>query len=156
MEPHEVIQKTLLAAVINHPALLEEVGEELGLAEFPVPELDRLRQAIIEAAAIQGLDTEGLKSHLREQGFAGELGTVLREEVYQHSAFARPEAPLETVRKGWKEAFGKHQLPMLHAQLREAEQAVARDMTPENQRRFSDLRKRLLELKARDESADSG
>lgn len=153
VEPHEVIQKTLLAAVINHPALLEEVGEELGLAEFPVPELDRLRQAIIEAAAIQGLDTEGLKSHLREQGFAGELGTVLREEVYQHSAFARPEAPLETVRKGWKEAFGKHQLPMLHAQLREAEQAVARDMTPENQRRFSDLRKRLLELKARDESA---
>lgn len=84
--------------------------------------------------------------------YSGELRGVLHEDVYQHSAFARPEAPLETVRQGWKEAFGKHQLPLLHAQLREAQEAVARDMTPENERRFRDLKKRLyeLELKARE------
>ncbi len=152
VEAPELVQKTLLAAVLNHPRLLEEVAEELGLAEFPLPELDRLRQAILEAAAIQGLDSEGLKSHLREQGFAGELRSVLRDEVYQHGGFARPGAPLETVRKGWKEAFDKLQLPLLHAQLREAQEAVARDMTPENERRFRDLKKRLyeLELKSRD------
>jgi len=149
---HEILPKCLLAAVINHPEILDEVGEDLGLAEFPDPGLDRLRQAIVEAGGIQGLDTEGLKSHLRNQGFSGELRSVLRTEVYQHSAFARPEAALESVRKGWKEAFGKHQLPILLAQLREAEEAVARDTTPENQRRFFDLRKRLheLELKARE------
>jgi DNA primase len=148
----EILPQTLLAAVINHPELLDEVGEDLGLAEFLAPELDRLRQAVVEAAGIPGLDTERLKSHLRDQGFSGELRSVLRAEVYQHSAFARPEAALDTVRQGWKEAFGKHQLPILHAQVREAEQAVAREMTPENQRRFYDLKKRLyeLELKARE------
>jgi hypothetical protein len=80
------------------------------------------------------------------------LRGVLREDVYQHSAFARPEAPLETVRQGWKEAFDKLQLPLLHAQLREAQEAVARDMTAENEQRFRDLKKRLyeLELKARE------
>ena len=149
IEAQDVIQKTLLAAVLNHPALLEEVGEELGLAEFPLPELDRLRQAIIEAAAIQALDTDGLKSHLRDQGFSGELRGVLHEDVYQHSAFARPEAPLETVRQGWKEAFDKLQLPLLHAQLREAQEAVARDMTAENEQRFRDLKKRLYELETK-------
>ncbi len=148
----EILQKTLLAAVLNHPQLLEEVGEELGSAEFLVPELDRLRQAVVEAAGIQGLDTASLKSHLREQGFSGELRAVLRSETYQHSGFATPEAPLETVRRGWSEAFGKYRLPILHAQLREAEEAVTRDTTPENQQRFLDLKKRLyeLQLKARE------
>ncbi len=143
---------SLLAAVINHPELLDEVGEDLGSAEFLAFDLDRLRQAVVEAAGIPGLDTDRLKSHLRDQGFSGELRSVLRAEVYQHSAFARPEAALDAVRQGWKEAFGKHQLPILHAQVREAEQAVAREMTPENQRRFYDLKKRLyeLELKARE------
>jgi DNA primase len=148
----EILQKTLLAGVINHPELLDEVGEELGTAEFPAPELDRLRQAVVESASVAGLDTEGLKSHLRDQGFSGELRAVLRDDVYRHSGFVRPETPLETVRKGWKEAFGKHLLPILHAQVREAEEAVARDMTPENQRRFYDLKKRLheLEMKSRE------
>jgi len=149
VESEEILVKTLLATVVNHPELLDEVGEELGSAEFLAPGLDKLRQAVVESAGLPGLDSDALKSHLRDQGFGGELGAVLRSEIYQHSGFARPETPLDTVRRGWREAFGKYQLPVLHAQVREAEQAVARDMTPENQRRYFDLKKRLYELQSK-------
>jgi DNA primase len=146
IDADEILQKTLLAAVINHPALLDEICEDIGIIELSAPDLDRLRQAVLDISGQSGLDSETLKNHLREQGFSGELRAVLRADVYQHSGFARPDTALEIVRKGWDGAFGKYQLPILSAQVREAEEAVARDTTPENQQRFYDLKKRLYEL----------
>ncbi|HEY0836340.1 MAG TPA: DNA primase, partial [Azospirillum sp.] len=67
-------ERVLLAAVINHPGLFDEVGEALGMLPFPPGALEDLRQALIAVLARDserdsGLDAAALRSHLSSAGF---------------------------------------------------------------------------------------
>ncbi|MGB8274677.1 MAG: DNA primase [Alphaproteobacteria bacterium] len=143
-----LLPKILLATVINHPDLLEEVAEELGTVDFSTPDLDKVRQAVLELAAEPGLDREQLQSHLNDRGYSAALRSVLNQGVYMHAGFASPETEPSEARKGWRHAFGRYCLPRVWAQIKEAQKAYAETGTPENSERLVSLQRHLHELQA--------
>jgi DNA primase len=149
-----LLPKILLATVVNHPELLEEVAEELGTIDFSASELDKVRAAVLEMAAEPALDRGSLESHLNDRGFSAALRAVLNQGVYMHAGFAGPNAPLTEARKGWRHAFGRYCLPRVRAQLREAQKAFAEDGTPESSERLVSLQRHLHELQALVSGAD--
>jgi len=94
-------EQVLLAALVNHPELIIEYAEPLAEINFTSKALDRLFQAALEVGARQpDLDSEAMKCHLTEQGFASNLGEILNAGVYVHGRFARPGGPVEEAHTG--------------------------------------------------------
>ncbi len=92
-------EQVLLATLVNHPELIVEYAECLAELNFESGALDRLFQAALEVGAREpDLDSDAMKCHLTEQGFATNLGEILNANVYVHGRFARPDAALEDSR----------------------------------------------------------
>ena len=101
----------LVATIVSHPALLEEVLEEFADVDFTNLALDRLRNEIIEIAqGSPGLDSATLKQHLSEKGFTATLDDIADARVAPLAPFVRPETPLETAREGWENTLSVHHL----------------------------------------------
>lgn len=125
-------EEILLATLIAHPMLFDDVGERLGAMRFAVPELDKLRQEVLITLGGQpSLDFEGLGAHLRHTGFSKLLSGLLSRQVLNHAFYARPETPLEIAREGWLETFGLYQQTQLIAEIQEAERRLADDPSEE-------------------------
>jgi hypothetical protein len=90
--------------MVNHPALLAELGEEFGALDLAAGELDRLRQEILKTWH-SALETEALQSQLRESGFSGILERLLSREVYTMAPFAGPSAEIGDAREGWRQSY---------------------------------------------------
>lgn len=137
-------QQSVVAAIINHPDLMEEFGEALGYLHFDDPFLDKLRQDILEnVPSDQGLDAAGLKRHLLELGYSEDCDGLLGPATLGHAAFARPDASLEQARAGVLELLarmGKHQL---EEQLADAQHAVTVEFNEANWNRLASLRAAL-------------
>ena len=102
-------ERVLVATIIGHPDLLEQKLEEFADIEIGDPALDRLRDGIIEiASGSPGLDSATLKRHLRGKGFTAALEAIAEARVAPLAPFVRPDAPLETARKGWESALFVH------------------------------------------------
>lgn len=137
-EPLKKCQQILVVVVLNHPDLYNEVAERFGNLAFPLKDLDRLRQAIVEAFSEQpDLDSEALKRHLETRGFSEDLARLLRPDFYTSvGAFARPEASSEQALEGWQEVHQRFQRQAEEAELREAERAMTDNLTEEAWQRF--------------------
>lgn len=106
-------EQALLAALINHPGIYEEVEERLGQAHFGENAsgesergLDRLRQAVLSTLGHNpDLDTEELRNHLFAEGFEGLLKGLLSEAVYTHARFTRPSADVQDVLESWNRVW---------------------------------------------------
>jgi DNA primase len=134
----------LMALILNHPTLLRRQDEAFSSLEFTSLELDSLRTAILhEAARNSDLDTEGLKRHLTEQGFADTLARVGGRKATDLHWFAQPEAALEDAEKGWKLILARHRAAALRGELRLAEDALAEEMTDERLHRFLALKRQV-------------
>ena len=133
-------EEVILALVLNHPSLLNEVEEEFAQFEFLSPDLDKLRNAILKTHAPQpDLDAETLTRQLKDDGFAKTLDGVLSAQVLNHAAFARPGADAETVRLGWADTKSRFEKRRLGLQIRDAAQDLAGDMSVENWTRMQPL-----------------
>ena len=64
-------EQVLLAALVNHPALLLDYAEDLAVLRLESADLDRFRQAMVDVIAREpDLDSDALKCHLsEEEGF---------------------------------------------------------------------------------------
>ncbi len=143
-------EEIILALVLNHPSLLNEVEEEFAQLEFLSSDLDKLRIAILKAhAPLPDLDAETLTRHLIDDGFAKTVEGVLSAPVLNHAAFARVDADAETVRLGWADTRSRFEKRRLGMQIRDAERDLAGDMSVENWTRLQPL----LEDKDEGESA---
>ncbi len=117
---HEAI---LLATLINHPALLDDMAERLGALQFSDAGLDQLRQAAAETghrpheAAGESLDSATFQGHLLAQGLGDALKRVLSPRTYEHAFFARPEASIDEARAGWQETLALYRKFALDADL---------------------------------------
>ena len=133
-------EEVILALVLNHPSLLNEVEEEFAQFEFLSPDLDKLRNAILKTHAPQpDLDAETLTRQLKDDGFAKTVDGVLSAQVLNHAAFARPGADAETVRLGWADTKSRFEKRRLGLQIRDAAQDLAGDMSVENWTRMQPL-----------------
>ncbi len=102
----KLVEQALLAAIINHPALFDDVEEELGSLIIQESRLDLLRQAVLECLSMTPeSDPQSLKKKLFEQGFSSEIKGILCDSVYTHASFARPSKEIEEVQEGWRQAF---------------------------------------------------
>ncbi|EWY38875.1 DNA primase [Skermanella stibiiresistens SB22] len=139
----EVRERVLLATLLNHPELFDEVGESIGGVEFSLASLDVLRQAVVSTLSEHpGLDAAGLGSHLTGKGFS-DLADAIGPASFLY-AFARPDATLEHARRGWYDVWGQTYTDHIKSERREATQSFARDMNADNWSRV----RALLEAEA--------
>lgn len=132
----------LLAVVLSHPQLFDEVGERLGSLAFGAVSLDNLRQEVLKTLSGQpGLDTDAFQDHIKEAGFGKILDELLSSRVFEHAFFARPDTDLETALTGWNETYELYCRRDLQAELQEAQRRLAVDMTQEAFDRLCALQK---------------
>jgi len=134
-------EEILLAALMTHPELFDEVGEKLGNLAFSTVALDKLRQEALKTLAEDAsLDSEAFQRHLRGCGYAEILDSLLSPRVFGHAFFARLAEPFDTALAGWNETYELYCRRDLEAELREAQRRLAADMSPENFERFRALK----------------
>jgi DNA primase len=98
-------QQVVLATLLGHPELADEFSDLLSHAEFE-PDLDKFQQALQkQLAADPDLDSETLKRHLSQEGFATLIGALCADDVMVHAAFARRGARMEDARNGLREVL---------------------------------------------------
>ena len=136
MRTSNLPQKYLMAALLNHPSLIDEFGE--ALIEISLdPNLDKLRQELhVIFAANPDLDAEVLHSHLNSSGFADILSHVLDRSVLETCSFARSDTPLDLAREGVAQALTQMQHERQIKDHRAFSQEAARDGSDESYARF--------------------
>lgn len=134
-------ERILLAAILNHPSLFDEFGDDVAMMQIGTTELDNLRQAVVQLLSRDSaLDASLLYSHLCDHGFAGALEDVLDRSIYRSAPFAAPGTSLEKVRSGWRDIRERTQRRGVWAELREAELALARETSEANFAKLNALR----------------
>lgn len=135
----------MLLIVINHPELLDFYSEELAQIEIKNAGLDRLRNEIIDIAALNApLDRETLQGHLTDRGLAEIAHRLEGVPAYRNERFAWPDASPEKARSGFLHVLARHRRQMtLEVELKAATRALADDMTEENLARLRDIHAQL-------------
>ncbi len=156
LDPVALRESILLAVLINHPGLFDRVGEEMGALHFAGEAREALRRAVVSALGADGpvLDSAGLRRHLEESGLQRQTEAVLSRRVYDHAAFARPDAELSAAANGWGDILAQIRGHDLDRDLEEAQRAFEEDMTPANQRRVMELKR--LKIRRDDPSYPRG
>lgn len=145
-------EEILLAVLVTHPELFDDVGEKLGNLAFSTVALDNLRQEALKTLAENAsLDTDAFQRHLRESGYAEILDSLLSRRVFGHAFFARSAEPLDTALAGWNETYELYSRRDLEAEILQAQRRLAADMSPENFERFRALK--MQEQTAQDRNA---
>ena len=91
--------RILLAALINHPKLIDELGERLAGLHPPGEALDKLMEQLHIARSRAGeLDSAALRSYLSDNGFAEALTGLLTDELYAMARGAGPAGTVEDAR----------------------------------------------------------
>lgn len=126
--PEVIRERVLLATLINHPSLFDEVEEHLGMVEFSAPELDKLRQRVLNTlAAHEGLDSDALKDHLSEGDNSQLIKALLSKNVYLNAGFARPDRDIAEALEGWIETYRMLTQRVADTELRQIEAALGED-----------------------------
>ncbi|MDH5410110.1 MAG: DNA primase [Alphaproteobacteria bacterium] len=98
-------QQVVLATLLGHPELADEFSDLLSHANFE-PDLDKLLQALQkQLAANPDLDSETLKRHLSQEGFATLMGVLCADDVMVHAVFARHGGSVEAARVGLRDVL---------------------------------------------------
>lgn len=142
----------LLLTLLNHPELLENYAEDISRIEIKTPALDRLRNEIIDIAALHApLEREALKRHLLSRNLADIAGRLEAGTAFRSDRFAWPDAAPDEAEAGFLHTLARHRrVIVLETELKAAERALAEDMTEEN---FARLRAIHAQLE-RTEPAD--
>jgi DNA primase len=115
----------LLRTLLNHPWLIEQEAEELNRLTFTSEPLQRLRDAVLSALALDiPLDRAELRSHLDGLGVGRILDLVDRTITHRSDRFADPEADRAEAEGGWRHALAMHER---HVDLRQSLAAAERD-----------------------------
>ncbi|MFN3459765.1 MAG: DNA primase [Oceanibaculum sp.] len=141
-------EQIVLAALINHPALIDEFSEAVSLLPFADAELDRLREEVLHvAASVSDLDVPHVESHLIAQGYSKALERLRSPEVEETARFTGASASADRARSVLHELLSRASAQAeLEVQLAEAQAALADEMTEENLTRMQSLRQALEEL----------
>lgn len=134
----------LLAILINHPNLLDEISDDFASLDFKEARLHDLKDAILDFYAERNLDEMGLKDALLSKGFEAEMTKILSPQVLIHGAFAKPIASLEEAREGWREIFNRMQYALGKDDLKAAQATLAEEMSENAWNRLKMLKKNIL------------
>jgi DNA primase len=106
-----LLEKALIAAIINYPALFEDFAEDLGMIHTPHGDYDRLRLALIDFLSAQDpqiyLDDQAVKQHLKGLGFGQTLESLFDRSLLTQAGFVKPGQPTDIVREAWRDAYAR-------------------------------------------------
>ncbi len=137
----------LLGALLLHPAWLEGLAEDLAALPLTGAERERLRSALLEAAAevdhpgagedVAVLEAAAIARHLNSAGLTA-MAEALRQEAIRGFGPAEPE---KAARERWRREAESHRLAFAEAsELRAAEASFASDPSEANWERLQALR----------------
>jgi DNA primase len=132
----------LLAALVNHPEVIDDVGEQVGTLPAFGGALDKLRQEIIKSWT-PDIDSEALKSHLKALGYGAVLERILSQEVYALAPFAHPAATTAAALSGWRHAHDLLSRRRAKLDIDDAERELGENMTEESLARLHALKRQL-------------
>jgi DNA primase len=136
-------EAALTLALVNHPALLDELAEAFAELDLTTRDLDRLRRAVLDAYAAGATDRDALRARLA----AGEDASALsRAEgaLLAGDWWVGPGADPADVSMAWRHAAALHvKVRALNTELRAAEQDFGRDFTDGNFRRIVEIQRQL-------------
>ncbi|HQX26742.1 MAG TPA: DNA primase [Alphaproteobacteria bacterium] len=142
-------ERSLLAAIINHPHIYEAIEQPLGQFDFRNPACDRVRQVLLGAFSHNpDLDGEGLQNHLESQGLAKELSDILNESVYRLATFAGPRADPGSVAQTWLALYRDYEGEALKQEVRSGWKQAFQMSSEDDEQRL----RTMVELKAGERS----
>ena len=142
---------TLLALLINHPALLDEVAEWFVGVDMPDAGLEAVRRDLFaRLSETPGLEAADLYRHLCESGHRDSLDRLLTAHLHTIEPRARRSASLEQARAAWAEISRRIELDRLQKELQRAGQALGADTTEVNSDRVLALHAELSQAEGDD------
>ncbi len=143
----------LLVLAINHPALAAHHAEQLAALTLPDPQLDKLRQSVIDLAAGRSdLDAAGLKHHLSREGFSGLLDALAIRT--KDEKFALPGASAEQAEEAFDLLFGLIREPEARVEAELAAARVLQEGTEEANTHYEAMRQAYLTGESRRRDID--
>jgi DNA primase len=137
----------ILLAAINHPWLLESHAEDLADLEFRNPDGDRLRRAILEAAAGLALTPAAIRAAITARELGALLARVETSITHGSDWPAQPGAAEEDVSRWWTHVVSLHRKSRtLDKELKDAETALGNEPSDENLAWLRDVQGRLAAL----------
>ncbi len=94
LDPVREAWRIVLAALVNFPPLVDELGERLAALEPPNESLDKLLREIHIARSSE-LDSNLLQRHLCESGFSDLLAEILTDDVYSGARAVMPNGSID-------------------------------------------------------------
>jgi DNA primase len=142
---HEQREGLILAALLNHPELLQEEAERLAETEFATPELDRLRRQLLDTIALyQGFDGTSLKNQLSQTGSHADLGRIEESARRLGVWFVLADAALDDARTGFRQMMALHRKAVtLERELVAAERMLAEAPNETNLAHLNQIRDEL-------------
>ena len=157
-EPRE---RLLVTMILAHPELLANLREEFAAVEIARDGLDKLRRAILDASVENSdLDSETLKRHLSDQGFATIIDHLSTPGDWSRrrldDAMGKSSGSLSEMESLWRHVYSRHaRVVSLEAEKKAAEAAMGEDMTDEKFARFDALRRQLEKMAGEDVEFES-
>lgn len=97
-------ERTLLAALLHRPKAFSHFEEDLGSLAFSTPQLERLRQRLVEAlGADPSPDADALVRLLRAEGLGGAVDELLEDPLLARHRALAADAPPEDLEALWQE-----------------------------------------------------
>ena len=97
-------ERTLLAALLHRPQAFSHLEEDLGSLAFSTPQLERLRQRLVEACgADPSPDADALVRVLRAEGLGGAVDELLEDPLLARHRALAADAPAEDLEALWQE-----------------------------------------------------
>lgn len=110
--------RILLAGVINHPNIFDDIEEQLGAWHIDDPALESLRQSLVGFLLDEeAITREELVDYLKKSGFAQEIGDICNENVYLHASFCSPLSDSHVIRDKWLKYWEDGQTKDMNAEL---------------------------------------
>lgn len=153
---HEQREGLILAALLNHPELLQEEAERLAETEFATPELDRLRRQLLDTSALfQGFDGPSLKNQLSRTGRHADLARIEETAKRLGVWFVLPDAALDDARTGFRQMMTLHRKAVtLERELVAAERLLAEAPNETNLAHLNHIRDELRSASGVEASID--
>jgi DNA primase len=145
LPPREAL---ILLALVNHPWLLDAHAEELAALEFRHADGDRLRGAILDAAATEHpVSPAAMRAAIAARGQGALLARVEQAITHPSDWPAREGTAPEDVSLWWTHVVSLHRKSRtLHKELKDAEAALGSEPSEENLAWLRDVQARLAAL----------
>ena len=130
-------QKILLATLVNHPTLLEEVAEQLMSLDIVDEKLTHVRNFLLDISAQDHHKYNNITQTMRENGLGDFVDHIMTQDLYMKARFAHTSSEIDQARSGWQEIW---RFLERNSQLKNAADEVSFELKTEmNQRSWQNL-----------------